>query len=257
MNVYFDESIHAEAGFIVGAFVFCDTDPNQSIANSLLSVGLTNFNDEFKSGARMVANAPLAQLRDQLLEQLFATKIALIVIPSVRREELGDEALGFYLQILENNGLADQSHSLYLDEGIPISQSNLELAIVKMNSKSLILLNQKSHVIRGIQLADLAAHSCAVMLKQHLSADKKLVAAGENSGYEPNLMIDLEFKLWAQMRYQFFKAPLAQEATVDDPVGNYTYDVTGYGLYVSSHCSEGLTAAALERFGDCYMGCIH
>lgn len=118
--------------------------------------------------------------------------------------------------------------------------------------------SQDSKLIGGIQLADLAAHLLGGMLLEELGLITKLVSVGENSGYAPDLETELGFALWASLRYQFFKAPQPNlGADPDDRVGDLTFDVENYGLYISEDCPEKLKQAALQRFGTCYLGCIH
>ena len=100
-----------------------------------------------------------------------------------------------------------------------------------------------SRIIGGIQLADLAAHSLGVMLLEHQYHNKKMVKAGENSGYDPNLDIELVFKLWASLRYAFFKAPQPINSP-EDPLSDRMFDVENYGLYIAETCDEALREAS-------------
>ena len=93
---------------------------------------------------------------------------------------------------------------------------------------------------------------------EHLGLVSKKVRAGENSGYDPDLEIELGFELWASLRYQFFKAPQPNPGPIpDDPIEDLIFDVENYGLHISEGCSQTIKDAALGRFGDCYLGCIH
>jgi hypothetical protein len=68
----------------------------------------------------------------------------------------------------------------------------------------------------------------------------------------------LGFELWASIRYSLFKAAQPKPGPVpDDPVGEMLFDVESYGLYVAPECSQTLASAAIARFGECYLGCIH
>jgi hypothetical protein len=113
-------------------------------------------------------------------------------------------------------------------------------------------------VIGGIQVADLVAHWLGLMLLEQMGMISKKVRAGENSGYEPDLEIELGFEFWASLRYQFFKAPDSKAGPDSDSlVGELVFDVENYGLYISDRCDPPLREAARARFGECYMGCIH
>ena len=87
---------------------------------------------------------------------------------------------------------------------------------------------------------------------------KKMVRAGENSGYDPDLEIEIGFELWATMRSQIIGAPEPIEPVGDGRFELYpVFTVNGYGLYIAPSCPEPLRASALGRFGTNYLGCIH
>ena len=68
---YFDESIHPNAKFTLGAFVYAERDLDQVVAEALQQSGLTPRIDEFKSGARMDRSPEQACAR----KQLFAVRL--------------------------------------------------------------------------------------------------------------------------------------------------------------------------------------
>ena len=149
-------------------------------------------------------------------------------------------------------------HKVFVDQGITVSGAARETFDDGPGALCELHLNQDSRLIGGIQLADLAAHSMSVMLLEQLGLVKKMVKAGENSGYDPELDIELGFELWASFRYSFFKAPQPKPGPIpDDPVGELMFDVESYGLHIAASCDEKLREAALLRFGECYLGCIH
>jgi hypothetical protein len=115
---------------------------------------------------------------------------------------------------------------------------------------------QDSRIVCGLQLADLVAHTCSIMLLESLGLVTKTVKAGENSGYDPDLDIELGFELWASLRYNFFSKPAPHPDTWRDQ-SDYRVEVKGVGLYVSDSCPELLKEKALDRFGEMYLGCIH
>jgi hypothetical protein len=95
-----------------------------------------------------------------------------------------------------------------------------------------------------------------VMLLESLGYLNKTVKAGRNSGYDPDLEIELGFELWTALRYAFFKAPQPFPGPEDELAG-LVFDVASYGLHVAPSASEALRSAAVARFGKCYLGCIH
>jgi hypothetical protein len=83
----------------------------------------------------------------------------------------------------------------------------------------------------------------------------KLVKAGPDSGYDPNLEFGLGYELWATLRYCFFTQD--QIDIEKDQAEGFTLNVEPYGLHIAQSCPAALQEAARSRFGKCYMGCIH
>lgn len=255
---YFDESIQARAGFIVGAFVYSERDLTPTVFSALEQIGLKPGVDEFKSGAHMARNPKQKQLRELLSSLLINTRVGVVVVPADQRSMLGAEAIRCLEKILEANKLNNHHHQVFLDENISVGAETMDLFLKGPGARCQLQLSQDSKLIGGIQLADLAAHSLGVMLLEHMGFLKKKVWTGENSGYGPDFEIELGFELWASLRYSFFKAPQPKPGAIpDDPVGELMFDIENYGLHISSACSAELRDAALGRFGECYLGCIH
>jgi len=96
----------------------------------------------------------------------------------------------------------------------------------------------------------------SIMLLGTLGLVTKKVKAGPNSGYDPDLDIELGFELWASVRYWFFCCDL-KKSDGDDTMEEAMVDVSSRGLYIASSCSKELRGAAEARFGKMYLGCIH
>jgi hypothetical protein len=92
------------------------------------------------------------------------------------------------------------------------------------------------------------------MLLDQLGLLHKMVKAGPNSGYAPDLDIELGFELWASVRYQLFNGGLPNNIQSNEDM---IVDVARYGLHIAETCSPKLRDAALARFGTQYLGCIH
>src|SRR5207302_7350854 len=108
--------------------------------------------------------------------------------------------------ICQANSLNQQREPVYFDEGI-FSSTRAARQLSEQTSAARycdVLAEQDSRYIKGLQLADLVAHTCATMLLDALGLLPKLVKAGPNSGYDADLDIELAFELWAGVRYQFF-----------------------------------------------------
>lgn len=255
---YFDETIQERGGFIIGAFVYASNDMTPEVYSAIDQVGLQPGVDEFKSGARMDRNPNQAKLRGQLSNVLMNTSVGIVVLPVSERELLGREAIVGLQKILCANGLDQQPHKVFLDEGIAVDLQTQQSFLEGVGALCELHPSQDSRVVGGIQLADLVAHSLGGMLLEQLGLTSKKVRAGEGSGYDPDLEIELGFELWASLRYQFFMAPQSKLGPIpDDPIGEMIFDVENYGLHISEKCCPSLREAALQRFGDCYLGCIH
>ena len=255
-HFYFDESIHERGAFIVGAFVYSPFDLGPSIDAVVTSVGLTPRMDEFKSNANMLSNPVARMLRSGIGCLLSSSKVAVAILPRVDRNKLGQEALKALTRLISANDLSSESHSVYIDQGIKVSQQ--DLAIISQQDPMLdVHPNQDSKLIPGIQVADLAAHRASGMLLEQMGLVTKMVKAGPNSGYDPDLDIELGFELWAGLRYPLFKQPKLFTGDEEDMIEAATYKVEGFGLFIADSCDEGLRNASLERFGSVYLGCIH
>jgi hypothetical protein len=255
---FFDESKHPDRGFSIGAFVYCSEDPTKAINDALLRHGFRPGAEEFKSSANMRKNPKNKDLRDELghLLRKFG-QIGVVVVPDER--EIGMESLKLLSKMLLHEEISAGSHEVYFDEGLFSSaKQGKDLAEVSGGFKNCKLHFEKdSKIIAGIQLADLATHTCAIMLSEELGFIVKIVKAGEGSGYEPDLDIELGFELWAGIRYNFLSAPLELGANWNGNQDDLVTDVKPFGLHVSENASQALKSGALKRFGQMYIGCIH
>jgi hypothetical protein len=256
---YFDESIHDQRGqFILGAYV-SGPDPTEAISDALTAVGLDPDRDEFKSCAKMSEHPEQQALRGRLrdiLQGRWLYRYGVVVVPARERPSFGKEALIGLRKICLANGLTPGGQDAYFDIGIfPSARRGLELADEIGVSRYCVLHPEEdSRQVKGLQLADLIAHTCGTMLLDALGLLSKTVKAGANSGYPPDLDIKLGFELWATVRYQFFNGGVPKGASTNE---EFVVDVARYGLHVAESCSPELRDAALARFGQQYLGCIH
>lgn len=252
---YFDESIHPRAGFIIGAFVYSATSLDPAVAATLATMGLRPGVDEFKSGARADANPVQAPLRNRL--RTLIHHLGLIVAPTHERHLLGRDALCGLMKLLSANAFSSSTHEAHFDQGVFSSQAQCERWAEELGLPSTVRLfaEDDSKRVGGIQLADLAAHTMATMLLERLGHVNKTVKAGPNSGYDPDLDIEIGFELWASLRYKFFMK--SRSAGHDPEEYDPLYDVSSCGLFVSPRCDPSLVEAVEGRFGTVYLGCIH
>lgn len=254
-NLYFDESIRDNGGFIIGALVISDEDLSTQIRKQWECMGL-NPNDEYKSSAIKINNEASVKQRNFISYLLQKSKLALVVLPKDDRRQLGNYCAELVIQLLNTNMLLNQPHEFHLDENVFIDR-NIQAKLKELNVR--IHLNSDSKKEAGIQLADHASHALGGMLLEEMGVVKKQVKAGENSGYHPDEMLDLGFELWASLRYALIGENHYFEGLsppLEDPANPY-YMVDGYGLYIASSCSNALAVAARKRFGTNYLSCIH
>jgi hypothetical protein len=256
IHFYFDESIHERGGFIVGAYV-CGPDADPVVARALRACGMEPGVDEFKSSARMTGHPEQVALRSELQRLLRGYRLGVLVVPSTARASLGEEALRGLAQIARLNSLTAAGLVAWFDEGtfVSINQALKLSAELKINEYCELRAEQDSRIVKGIQLADLVAHTCGTMLLETLGLVTKQVKAGHESGYDPEMELELGFELWAGLRYQFFHAgPVTGQ---EEPYEGTLMNVGLHGLHIAETCSGQLRSAAEKRFGQCYLGCIH
>lgn len=255
---YFDESTHPCAKFNLGAFVYSELDLHDHVADALVKSGLTPQVDEFKSGNRMIQNPRQILAREKLRAVVHQhCRIAVVIAPHEPRYSLGSEALTCLEKVVQKNEFQSNQHQVFLDEGLFRKAEKYENMITgTLKQTCTFCFEQNSKYVIGVQVADLVAHTCAKMLLAELGILRKSVKAGENSGYDPNLDIDLGFELWAGIRHKFFAAapppPQEWKSQLD-----FQVDVESRGLHVAQDCDSQVKAAALSRFGKMYLGCVH
>lgn len=253
---HFDESIHVTAGFIVAAAVYTEEDITFEVMQCLEQVGLVVRQDEFKSSSIMQVNLKQVALRDYLWSLVFEkAKIGLVVIPEKDRDRLGDDCLLALMQFINKCKLS-HNHKVFFDAGIKFNSVAVS-DFKKIYKKCEINFGCDSKLVGGIQLSDLVAHALGIMLKEQLGFVSKTVRTGEDSGYEADFQVPIGFELWARMRYLFLMSDSAHGNLDDGITEASTFDVAGYGLYVSPLCNRTLTETAHQRFGTTYLGCIH
>ena len=252
---YFDESLREDLGFIIGAYVCSRKSIDNTVCSLIRNVGLVPGQDEFKSGRRMQGRDDLHKLREGLRALFLETRLGVLVMPRAFRERLGIEMLLGFQKIVQANNLMEEQHKIYVDEGIKIDVDAIGEGIADVAGLYTLFANSDSRVIAGIQLADLAAHSMGIMLAEEISGRKKSILVGKDSGYNPEVQIDIGFHLWASMRYSFFTK---EKPNIEgDLLEGFTLNTRDYALYVSEYSDEQLRGAAERRFGTNYIGCIH
>lgn len=254
--LYFDESIRDRGGFIVGALIVARKDISITISAHWREMGYDPDEFEYKSSTPKLNNPQSQQQRATLGSLLFSVGLALTICPCSERKKLGAHCAALVSQLHTTGFLPPGSHDLFLDQNIFVPNDSRESLVASGMS---VHANQDSRTTAGLQLADHAAHALGGMLLEEMGLVKKTVLAGEGSGYDPNLEIELGFELWAGLRYALIgnnEHIPGLSPPPEDPANPY-FRVEGFGLLISSGCSEELARHARNRFGINYLGCIH
>ena len=128
---YIDESIHDNAGFIIVACVYSETDLNDTVQFAIKSCGFNADEHEFKSAQRFAGNHAAGELRDQLKTILIThCKLAAVVIPRNKREEIGPECVSAIKQFITVNDSIEKPVHVYFDQGMFSGRQKNELNTV-------------------------------------------------------------------------------------------------------------------------------
>lgn len=247
MNIYIDETVHEQYGFLILAYVICPSDPQDDLARVLAS----HMTEEFHALERMHGNERTQKLRREMRSYVnWNCRWGVFVLPSDVRWMLSSELSDFILRLVGTCSSAD-AVSVYIDEGI-VKQNDLQSLGEATGIERLSLC--KSHEVNGIQLADLVAALCGVRLREEISQKPKMLQYGIESGFDPPIEAELGYELWASLRYSMHRA---STALGEDMPEMAEFPTTGYGLFVSDKCSQQLRKAAEKLFGRVYLGCIH
>ncbi len=255
-RIYIDDSVHDRGGFIISGIIITDEDIEDHISASLKNNGFDPEQYEFKSGLNYQKYPKMLDVRNDLKNIISSVcKIGLVVLPISERKNIGIETFKGLKQIIDSNNFKEKIE-IFVDENyfknVNVGEKyakEIGLENCKLN------LEVDSKKVKGIQLADLVAHTCSTILLEQLKIIDKKVKAGENSGYEPDMDIELGFELWAGIRYNFL-GEMDMER-FEDGDGLPMKITEPYGLYVSEYCDITLKENAKGRFGEIYMGCIH
>ncbi|WP_310440468.1 DUF3800 domain-containing protein [Sulfuricurvum sp.] len=253
--LYFDESMREKGEFIVGALVVSDADISSEIREQWSLMGL-HPSDEYKSCSIKNDNIHQQNKRLVINNYLHESQLAMLVAPLKDRRNLGKYCVELVIQLVTTECLVGSEHFLFLDDNIKVSESDrdrLKNLNIECYSKC------DSAKIAGIQVADHAAHLLGSILLQAMGIFNKQVKAGENSGYDPDTLIDLDFELWANMRYSFIgkNEYIEGHSSLFEENSNPFFKIEGYGLFVAPTCPEELVKSTLNSFGINYLGCIH
>jgi hypothetical protein len=254
--IYFDESLHDRGGFALGAFVMSNGDPTQAVESAIRGVGLNPGRDEYKSRMSHASDSRYVNLRDEIYGIVRDCDIGLMIAPASDRSSLGEVALRALAYLIRENTIKGPI-TAFFDQGLFTSKEHGRrlAALVTVPADVDLRVECDSRQTLGIQLADLVAHTAAVMLLGHMGIVTKTVKAGANSGYDENDEFPLEFELWARLRWN-----LMSRAITDPELANAANSGlvdTTCALYVAPSCPPELVDMAHSRFAHTWRGCIH
>jgi len=247
MNIYIDESVHEEHGFLLLAYVICHSDPQEDLACILEKYQI----NEYHSSEKMHGNRKAQEVRELFINYLnYHCLWGVFVAPSGIRRHLANEIPKLISQLVRNRPRTEKV-VIHIDEGI-ITRTELHAVREKIKIEQIDLC--KSHEVSGIQLADLVAALCGVRLREEISQNPKMLCYGEESGYWPTITAELGWGLWASLRQSMYRSKVPLGADLPEMA---EFSTLGSGLHISDLCPGGLKEAAEKLFGKVYLGCIH
>lgn len=250
LNMYFDETIQAQAGFIIGALIASHIDLSGLLRDHWLALGKME-GYEYKSSAPKSGDPSAKVDRDFVAGILGRSRLALCVCPVGDRGNLGGHCCTLVDQLFAQGQLTDTSSHLAIDDGISVP-----VAIkTGMRERGVIVVDkQDSARIAGLQVADHAAHILGRMLLRTMGLASKPILWCDDAGFGPPIEVDLADKLLVGLRYTLLgKTILSDVGDALEP----TRVVDGYGLFVAPTCCSQLALSARQCFGEIYLGCMH
>lgn len=247
-TLYFDDSRHPQRGFELGAFVIADQPVDAHVRHVLVEHGLDPNTDEYKSG-RLFSGIPRMQsLRRAMMQTLQNyCGVSIVVVPSGNPLALGHEALLLLTDIFKHPDV-EESSDVFFDQSLftSVQAANAAASDIGLTRCS-TQFEQNSRDVRGIQLADLAAHTCATMLSETIGHTTKILAKINPSTGE-TFEAPLGWELWYKLRRHFLGRPM-------DPWDS-VLRTEPFGLRISPECPQTLAAGARERFSELFLGCV-
>ncbi|TCS55252.1 hypothetical protein EDD52_1314 [Primorskyibacter sedentarius] len=257
--LFLDDSKHHRSGFSLAAFAICDVDPTEEMGVLFREYGFDPGTFEFKSSATMKDDNDLQALRDSLKHFIARNcKMALCVVDSAEdTRKLGPASLTLLRSALKHPLLEGRQHEVFFDEGLFKHKSAAEALVAGDPELAgcIFHFEQDSKAVMGIQLADIMAHTCSIMLLEALGdISKKVIVNAPGDSVYDGLEVELGFEMWAGIRYAFLSQNKPNPKH-DFDLANV--DVYPWGLFIDESVNERVAPVVMERFGENYLGCIH
>jgi hypothetical protein len=220
---YFNTSAHPAPGFVLGAWVACESDPTGRLGP--------------KPGA---AARPDLDGAEEHYEVVRESNVGIVIAPAGRDDDVASEALRGLRTILQSNGLGTSGHAIFLDRTLAGSRPRIDSVMTELDlTPGLVESLKDSTEVPGLHMARLVADACAVMLLEQL-------------GHESGGDIDVASMWWAGVRWQLFGAPLPaphEWASSED----WRTRVEARALVVADACSNDVRRNVLDGFGRMYL----
>jgi hypothetical protein len=249
-HLFFDDSHHRRGGFLLGAYTLFESDPAGRIATALTDAGFQPGMDEYKSRHPHASDERWKTLRQSLYRIAAEATIGIVVAPFEDRARFGLHALCGLAHILRENDITKPILAFF-DEGLFRSAAAFARWRTECGLPDEVGLSPEcdSRTVLGIQVADLVAHTCSVVLLGRLGIADKTLHSEEEGEYQ------LSFEMWARLRYNFFRRPVTDPGLREAAKGGLV-DSAG-GLYIAPGTGVEVAEVADARFGKTWLGCIH
>jgi hypothetical protein len=272
---YVDESVHDNLGFVTMAFVFGGEGLDAAVADALKTSGLDPATEEFKSGAYMAHNPRMQAARDALFEVIRKeAEVAVVFAPRHHTVLLGKQCLQALQSVLIRNGIPPNHLTIHVDEGIFASEAEAKrlIGIFRFLASATFRASESSQRCRGIQLADLMAHTFAQIVCEAITGQLKLVDVGApDTGYEKGFQMPLSVFLLVGIRHSIMARGMVYEGEIfdpatdpvvlgpdDDPVEyGQNPEVFGWGVQVAPEAHDTLRQAVRQMLDRIWLGCMH
>ena len=274
-HCYVDDSIHDSLGFIALAFVFSPYDLDTPVREALAGAGLDPEREEFKSGVRMDRNPAMQAARDKLIVVIREhTHVGVVIAHRHHIVPLGKQCLQALQLILIRNGISPKGLRVYVDEKIFSSRKQAQAIhrVFRFLAPIELFPCEVSHTCRGIQAADLVAHTLSQVVREGVTGTPKLVdVGGPYTGYVEGTMMSLSEHLIAKIRYKILTRRMAYEGEQFDPatdpviIGPYDDPVNygqhpeavGWGVQVAQETPDTVRHAVFKMLDRVWLGCMH
>ena len=126
LQIYVDESLHDNAGFIAVALFTTGHQIAPLIDQALLRAGLKPNVDEYKSTTLMNGNAALQAMRKELVSIAndVSAKLGIVVLDRSERDQISFHVAKALKAIVENNQIVANSIEIFFDQEIDVSGAN-------------------------------------------------------------------------------------------------------------------------------------